>query len=315
MIVDELELIIKAGHGGKGKVSFHKRSLKAGPDGGNGGAGGDVYILSTSDLTALNRFKNRSTVSGQDGKDGGSNRKSGKDGQDLELILPIGTSLKDIEIGKVIELNESGEKIIICKGGLGGRGNFELKSSRRTTPEYAQPGLPGETKAFEITLKFIADFGLIGLPNSGKTSLLNALTKANAKVGDYPFTTLEPNLGVLNDKIIADVPGLIEGASHGKGLGIKFLKHIEKVDMLLHCISVESEDIAGDYKAVRQELKNYNKNLRDKKEFILLTKIDLIGEKLLKDKIKVLSSLSKSVYPISINQLSSIQSLKKVLIK
>ena len=284
MFIDEVEITLRAGHGGAGKVSFYP-GLKSGPDGGNGGKGGDIYLKVTSDLTALNQFSREKFLRAEGGEPGGSNRKFGKDGKDLEISLPLGTSLIDKTSGEEIELNDLNQKVLVCKGGLGGRGNFEFKSSRRTTPMFAQKGLPGEEKHFKVVLKSIADFGLIGLPNAGKSSLLNELTAAKAKIADYPFTTLEPNLGVLGSpstppgrsgrgKILADIPGLIEGASEGKGLGIKFLKHIEKVSLLLHCIEADSDDLVRDYHTVMEELKSFNPALLKKKEIILVTKSD-----------------------------------------
>lgn len=312
MLVDEVQITIKGGHGGPGKVSFYP-GLKAGPDGGNGGRGGDVYAGVTSDLTALNRYSQKKYFSAEEGGAGESNRKSGKNGGDLELTFPVGTSFMDSRSGEEFELSREGERILVCKGGLGGRGNFEFKSSRRTTPEYAQSGLEGEIREFRVVLKLIADFGLIGLPNAGKSSLLNELTAAKARVADYPFTTLEPNLGVLDGKIIADIPGLIEGASGGKGLGIKFLKHIEKVGLLLHCVSTYSNDVRRDYKVVRKELGEFSPALLEKKEIILLTKSDLVENKELEKKFKILKKLNPSIQVISIHDFDSIESLKKTL--
>ncbi len=312
MFIDETEVILKAGHGGPGKVSFFKKP-KGGPDGGNGGRGGDVYITGTSDLTALRQFTAVKTLSAEDGEPGGSNRKSGKGGKDLEILMPVGTLLEDIEIGKIYEVTQPGEKQLVCKGGLGGRGNFELRSPRNTTPLKAQPGLPGEIKGFKVNLKLIADFGLIGPPNAGKSSLLNALTKANAKTADYPFTTLEPNLGVFQKKIIADIPGLIEGASRGKGLGLKFLKHIEKVKMVLHCIPANSADVLSGYKTVREELKKYSGQILTKKETIVLTKSDTVDPKTLRSQIQKLKPAKRKVIAASIYDTKSLEELEKVL--
>jgi GTPase len=313
MLLDEVEIILKAGHGGPGKSSFNP-GKKGGPNGGNGGKGGDIYITVTSDLSALNQFSKSKLKEAQNGEEGGIFKSSGKDGEDLEIKMPIGTELLDLRTEEKIELNDLNQRILICKGGLGGRGNFEFRSSTNTTPTYAQPGLRGQEREFKAELKFLADFGLIGLPNAGKSSLLNELTAANAKTADYPFTTLEPNLGVYNGKVIADIPGLIEGASGGKGLGIKFLKHIEKVDLLLHCIAGDSEDVLKDYKTVTAELESYNPEITKKKEIILLTKSDLIDKEELEKKIKTLKKLKKEVLPVSIHDFDSLQKLQSLLV-
>lgn len=321
MFVDEAQITVKGGHGGAGRVSFYPPPMK-GPDGGNGGRGGNIYVIGTSDLTALRPFTTKRFIEAEKGGMGGTFRKFGKDGKDTKIQMPVGTTLKNIETGEEIEITSPNEEILLVKGGLGGRGNYEFRSSRNTTPEYAQPGLEGDEKKFQVTLKLIADFGLIGLPNAGKSSLLNELTRASAKVANYPFTTLEPSLGVvqlyenntLSTKILADVPGLIEGASAGKGLGTKFLKHIEKVGVLLHCISPENEDLEKSYKVIRQELEKHEPSLIHKKEIILLTKSDLISEKETKEKLKILKKLNKNSYPISIHDWDSLENLKANLV-
>lgn len=305
MLIDEVEITLKGGHGGTGKVSFYPKA-KAGPDGGNGGRGGDLYIKVVSDLTALNQLSRKKELAAEDGQPGGSFLKSGRDGRDLEIVMPVGTSLIDKDNGEVRELGKIGERVLTCKGGLGGRGNYEFRSSRNTTPMKAQSGLPGEEHRFKVVLKLIADFGLIGLPNAGKSSLLNELTSANVKTAEYPFTTLEPNLGVLDHKIIADIPGLIEGASSGKGLGFRFLKHIEKVGTLLHCISSQSENVVKDYQVVREELGKFNPELLEKPEIILLTKVDLGGLK----KKKKLEKLKRKILSVSIYDWDSIEKLR-----
>lgn len=313
MLVDEAEITIKAGHGGKGMVSF-RRPPERGPDGGNGGKGGSVYIRVINDITALAPFASKKYYEAQDGQAGSRNRRTGADAEDLELLIPLGTTIIDAHADKILELEQAGKRILICKGGLGGKGNWEFRSSCNTTPRYAQPGLNGEEKKLKLILKLLADFGLIGIPNAGKSSLLNELTKANVKVANYPFTTLEPNLGAFKRKIIADIPGLIEGAHKGKGLGIKFLKHIEKVTLLLHCISVESENIIKDYQIVRNELEKYNPELTKKEEVVLLTKTDLIDQTQLKQKLNQLKKLKKKVLPISIHDWDSLEKFKKLLI-
>ncbi|MCL4365622.1 GTPase ObgE [Patescibacteria group bacterium] len=306
MLIDEAEITIRGGHGGAGCVSFRVKK-GGGPDGGDGGRGGDVYVRATSDIYALKQFLSTKVLEAEDGEKGGAGIRSGASGKDLILTMPVGTFLTD-EKGNEIELTDEGQEILLAKGGLGGRGNEFFKSPSNTTPKYAQKGLRGQEKRLKLKLKLIADFGLIGLPNAGKSSLLNEITNANAKIGDYPFTTLEPNLGVLKGRVLADIPGLIEGASEGKGLGHKFLKHIEKVKLLLHCISSESDNPLRDYKIIREELKKFNPELLKKKEIILLTKSDLKKTKLKKvDK--------KEVIPISIHDWDSLQAFIKILLK
>lgn len=304
MLVDEAEIIVRGGHGGAGRVSFIGKK-GGGPDGGNGGKGGDVYVKATSDIYALQQFLSKRVCKAADGENGGAGIRSGANGKDLILTMPLGTFLTD-EKGEEIELTKEAQEVLLAKGGLGGRGNESFKSPSNTTPRYAQKGLKGQERKLKLKLKLIADFGLIGLPNAGKSSLLNELTSANAKIGAYPFTTLEPNLGVLNGKVLADIPGLIEGASEGKGLGHKFLKHIEKVKLLLHCISSESDNPSRDYKIIREELKKFNPELLNKKEMILLTKSDL-GESRLKKIGK------KKIIPVSIHDWDSIHALTKIL--
>ncbi len=311
MLIDEADIIFKAGHGGPGKVSF-RPAKKGGPDGGNGGKGGDLYLEATSDLSALRQFTHKKLIEAENGQGGGSNKKSGLDGSDKIVFIPVGSLITSKDGKKNIELTESGQKILIAKGGLGGRGNFELRSSTRTTPMFAQPGLPGESFEAHISLRYIADFGLIGLPNAGKSSLLNELTRANAKVAEYPFTTLEPNLGMLQGKIIADIPGLIEGASDGKGLGVKFLKHIVKVRLLIHCIAADSINPENDYAVIRKEMGNYDPVLLEKREIIVITKSDLIDEEQFKKIEKHFKN--KTLLKVSIYNYDDMEKFKKVIL-
>jgi GTP-binding protein len=312
VFIDETQITLTAGHGGAGCVSFGKIS-RTGPDGGNGGKGGDVYISVTSDLKVLSRYPQDKVLSAEDGYKGGRNRQSGKNGKDLEIIVPIGTVITDIRTYKETEFNDLSQRFLICNGGKGGWGNYEFKSSQNTSPTHAQPGLPGESKTFKVILKLIAQYGLIGLPNAGKSSILNQLTNANAGVGAYPFTTLEANLGVHKDKIIADIPGLIEGASKGRGLGIKFLKHIEKVSMLLHCIVSDSPDVLADFQTVNAELEQFDSKLLEKKRIILLTKTDLVNADKLKEQRDALESFGFAIYPVSIYDWDSFNNLEKTL--
>ncbi len=312
MLIDTAEVIFKGGNGGNGKVSFRKH--KKGPDGGNGGDGGNLYVLAVSDLKLLNQFTRENAFFAENGIPGASNQKSGRNGEDLEIKLPVGTSIIDKESCKeIFDLAKEGERILVCNGGKGGLGNWEFRSTENPVPKHAEPGQKGEVKELILSLKIIADFGLIGLPNAGKSSLLNELTGAHEKTANYPFTTLSPALGVFEHKVLADIPGLIEGASTGKGLGIGFLKHVEKVKVLLHCISCESEDVQKDYKTVRTELGTFNPKMLEKKEVILLTKSDLVDEKYLENAKKLLKSKSNQIITVSINDWNSIQNLKKIL--
>lgn len=318
MIVDEADIKIVAGHGGPGKASFFKKGV--GPDGGNGGKGGDIFFVATTDSLMLGRYWSQKSFSAEPGEAGGNNSKSGHDAPELLLAVPVGTEITDLDSGEMWTISSLTDKILVAEGGIGGLGNEARKSAVMTTPLYAQHGLPGKERRLKLNLKLIADFGLIGLPNAGKSSLLNALTSANAKIGDYAFTTLEPNLGVLKipdgrNIVLADVPGLIEGASSGKGLGMRFLKHIEKVPVLLHCVSVTSATPLEDYKTIREELKTYGKDLLKKREIILLTKIDEVTPEVQAEKTALLKKTHKRVIPVSILKDETILALKKLISK
>ena len=313
MFVDEIEIVAKAGDGGDGKISFGKHR-RSGPDGGNGGDGGDLYFIGSSDLTLLSQFMSKKEMSAEDGEHGGIKKMSGANGSDLEIYVPIGTSVIDIRSTiELFDIKIVGQKELICSGGVGGLGNYEFRSSTNTTPEIAERGEPGETKNLKLELKLIAEYGFIGLPNVGKSSLLNEITNSKAKTADYHFTTLSPNLGVLNEKILADIPGLIKGASEGKGLGFKFLKHIEKVKTLLHCISADSVVPKNDYEIIRKEMRNYNKKLLNKPEIILLTKSDLVDSKKISKLKKIFKDKAEKVLPVSIHDWESLDELKKMI--
>ncbi len=280
MLIDEARITIKAGNGGSGIYHMYhdKMRPKGGPDGGNGGVGGNVYFVAVNDITRLNQFRHLTKFEAENGQNGGSNQKTGRDGQDLILEIPVG-SVVHYDNGTSVELTTVGQKYLAARGGKGGFGNFHFRSSTNQTPIEFTRGQATTPKEIFLELKLIADVGLIGLPNAGKTSLLNELTAASAKVANYPFTTLEPNLGVIpGGSIVADIPGLIEGASFGKGLGIKFLKHIERTKLLIHCLSLESANLVTDYQIVRQELEHYSQKLAQKPELVVLTKSDLISK-------------------------------------
>ncbi|HEY5383183.1 MAG TPA: GTPase ObgE [Candidatus Paceibacterota bacterium] len=275
--VDELTLEARAGNGGHGVVRWlHEKGKEySGPSGGNGGDGGDVYIAAVRDINLLARYRGEKRFEGGNGADGENQNMHGKRGSDLVINLPIGSIVRNRETGEVYELLTEGEKKMILRGGRGGAGNAAFKSSVNRSPEEFTPGAKGEAAEFHVELRLIADAGLVGLPNAGKTSLLNALTNAGAKVGSYAFTTLDPNLGAFFGYVLADIPGLIEGAAEGKGLGFKFLRHISRTKALVHCISLESEHPLDDYKTVRAELEQFEGGILAKKpEIIILTKSD-----------------------------------------
>lgn len=309
MLIDEVTITIKAGDGGRGKIHF--APLMGGPDGGNGGKGGDVYIVGTTDLTALNQFAGKPLLHAEIGEPGGSQKKSGHGGGDLVLVMPVGTVITNTETNEKFIISQPPNRIKLAVGGRGGSGNFEFRSAILRAPRIAEPGQPGQVLTIFCNLELFADIGLIGLPNTGKSSLLNALTNAKAKVGAYPFTTLEPNLGVYKGVILADIPGIIEGASHGKGLGIRFLKHISKVSTIFHCLSIESTNPLGDYDIVRNELASYNPELLRKPELLLLTKTDIAMDKEIEEKSKLLMKKNKSILPISILDTKNLAALKR----
>lgn len=273
MLIDDITIRVQAGKGGDGKVAFNTNMKSLGPVGGSGGNGGSVYLEGISDLSALSQFRNKKDWAAHDGGNGKGQFVDGPRGDDLILKVPVGTV---IHTGtKEREIIRPGQRVLVAQGGKGGRGNFHFRSATNTSPKEFEPGTAGEQFTIRLELKLIADVGLIGLPNVGKSSLLNELTNAKSKVANYRFTTLEPNLGAYYGLILADIPGLIEGASSGKGLGIKFLRHIERTRILFHCIAADSPTPEEDYQTVRAELGKFNEKLLDKPEHILITKSDL----------------------------------------
>lgn len=312
MLIDDVTIIAITGKGGNGTVAFAKGKNNKGPKGGNGGRGGDVYVRGVSQIDALRQFRHKKVLKAGNGKNGGNKLETGRNGEDLVLDVPKGTIIHNLTTQKRHEV-ENEDKILVAKGGRGGRGNFEFRSSVNTTPKESEEGGEGKEITLRFELKLIADVGFVGLPNVGKSTLLNTLTNANTKVANYPFTTLEPSLGVYKSLILADIPGLIEGASSGKGLGIKFLKHIERTKILFHFISAESENPKKDYEIIREELGNHNKDLIKKEEYVFLSKIDAVEEKQLKEKIKSLKTVSKKVIPFSILMDDTLKEVKKIL--
>ena len=305
---------MKAGDGGNGVVAWRHEKSKdhAGPGGGNGGAGGSVYIRAVRNIGLLHRYRSEKEFVAKRGADGMNWSKQGKSGEDMTLDLPLGCILTNTTTGQSVELVKDGETILLLKGGNGGLGNEFFKTSINRSPKQFTSGKIGEEANFFIELQLVADAGLIGLPNAGKTSLLNELTNASAKVGDYQFTTLEPNLGDFYGYILADIPGLIEGASAGKGLGVKFLRHIRRTKILLHCISSENEYFNEAYEVIRNELSEYDKMLTDKQEIIIITKTDLIEPDVLAKKIKKFKT-KDPVLTVSTIDSASLDAFKKKL--
>lgn len=314
---DELKVHIKAGAGGNGVVRWRHLKGKeySGASGGDGGRGSNVCAKAVRDVSILARYKNTKNFEGEKGEDGMKDSKHGKSGKDLVIDLPLGAVITNLNTGKKAHLLNEGETVSLLKGGNGGYGNEHFKASTNVTPKQSTKGKPGEEADFLIELELIADAGLVGLPNAGKSSLLNELTKAKSKVGSYAFTTLEPYLGDMEGFILADIPGLIEGASEGRGLGHKFLRHIKRTKIILHCISVESENIENDYQTIRKELENYDAELLKKKEIVILTKTDLIDLESLKKTIKKISKINLDILSVTVYDNESIKRLKDDLIK
>ena len=313
MFIDDVKIKVKAGQGGNGAVAFNNAKMSLGPTGADGGNGGSAYLEGVSDLGALIQFRYKKELAAQDGERGKHQLNDGSNGDDLILKVPIGTVVHNLSTAKDDEIISIGQRLLVAKGGRGGKGNFKFRSSINTSPTEFQEGLPGEEYELRLELKLIADVGFIGLPNVGKSSLLNELTNAKSKVANYPFTTLDPNLGVYYELILADIPGLIEGASGGKGLGIKFLRHVERTKTLFHFISAESAEPAKDYQVVRNELATYNKELLAKPEYVFLSKSDLLTKKELKEKLEAFKAINKEIIPISIINDENIEQVEKIL--
>jgi GTPase len=318
MFIDEIKFHAQAGRGGDGVVRWRREKFidKGGPNGGDGGRGGSIFAIAVPDIHLLAKYKHKKEFFGFNGEAGMGGSKHGKDGKDLIIELPVGSIITSVESGASISLDEVGQKELLLKGGLGGWGNEQFKTSINTTPTKATKGKLGEQGHFKIELELFADIGLIGLPNAGKSSLLNAVTNAQAKVGNYEFTTLDPNLGDFYGKIIADIPGLIEGASQGKGLGTKFLKHIKRTKMLAHLVSLENTKPMTVYKQIRKELGAYDKLLLEKDEVIVLTKTDIISDVKKIEKVKKeFDKLNKPVLTLSLYDDASIKVFMKELAK
>ncbi len=292
--VDYVKINVASGKGGKGSTHLRREKYvaKGGPDGGDGGRGGHIILRGNSQHWTLYHLKFKRHFKAEKGNDGGKNRITGSNGSDVFIDVPLGTVVKNTNDEKIIfEITRDGEEKIVCKGGKGGRGNWHFKSSTNQTPRYSQPGLPNEEMQITLELKVLADVGLVGFPNAGKSTLLSVITDAKPKIADYEFTTLKPNLGIVKYKdyktfIMADIPGIIEGASDGKGLGHYFLRHIERNSTLLFMIPSDSDDIVNSYNVLLKELKKYNPEMLDKSRLIAITKSDLLDDEL-RDEIRL----------------------------
>ncbi len=290
--VDEARIRAASGKGGDGVIRWlrTKQTARGGPSGGDGGRGGDVVLLGVRDLAALSHYRYEKKFHAEDGGAGKGELKHGKNGDDTILKVPVGTLARVAETGEEHEITREGERIVLFKGGRGGLGNARFKSSTNQNPFQQTLGRSGKGGDIEFTLKIIADAGLIGLPNAGKSSLLNGLTRSKSKVGSYPFTTLGPNLGDFYGRILADIPGLIEGASSGRGLGTKFLKHVERTGILLHLVSADQDDPVAAYREVRKEIELFGHDLGAKREIVILSKIDLISPSERETKVELLAA-------------------------
>jgi GTP-binding protein len=316
MLIDDITITIKAGDGGNGSVSFMRnaRTARGGPDGGNGGNGGSVFFQGSTDIFDLGEFRFKKKIYAENGISGRKQNLFGRNGENIIIKVPLGTRITEVN-GATYEITDTTTQVSLALGGKGGRGNNEFKSATNQAPLQAEDGTRGEEKIIHLELRLIAQVGFIGFPNAGKSSLLKALTNANPKIGNYPFTTLEPNLGVMDGIVLGDIPGLMEGASKGKGLGITFLKHVEKTELLVHCIDSSTEDVVKAYKTVRNEFKEYNETLIAKPEVILLTKTDLLDTEKLDKNINKLKKLNHKVLTVSIYNEKSIVDFKKFLKK
>jgi GTP-binding protein len=302
--VDYVKMQVTSGNGGKGSAHLHREKYiqKGGPDGGDGGRGGHVILKGNSNLWTLIHLKFKRHIRAGHGSHGSKGRSTGADGEDTYLEVPLGTVVRDTESNEILfEITEDGEEKIVAEGGKGGRGNWHFKNSINQTPRYAQPGIPLEERYITLELKVLADVGLVGFPNAGKSTLLSVLTSAKPKIADYEFTTLKPNLGIVEYRdfksfVMADIPGIIEGAAEGKGLGYYFLRHIERNSILLFLIPADAKDIVEQYEILVDELRRYNPEMLDKERFVVVSKSDMLDEELKSEMSDILDKDLESKY-------------------
>lgn len=309
--VDYVKIWAASGNGGSGSTHLHREKFvaKGGPDGGDGGRGGHIIIRANKNLWTLIHLKFKTHIKAEHGGHGSKNRSTGKDGEDQVIEVPLGTLVRDADTDEILfELTENGEERILVEGGKGGLGNWHFRSATNQTPRYSQPGIPGQEGWFRLELKILADVGLVGFPNAGKSTLLSVLTSAKPKIADYPFTTLKPNLGIVQYRdfqsfVMADIPGIIEGAAEGKGLGHRFLRHIERNAILLFMISADSLDIQNEYEILLNELKKHNPELLDKQRILAISKSDLLDDEL---KNEIRSTLPEGIPHIFISSVAQL---------
>jgi len=322
--VDYVKAFVTSGNGGKGSVHLHREKYitKGGPDGGDGGRGGHIIIRGNSNLWTLVTYKFKKHFKAGHGEHGSKNRSTGADGQDVYMDVPLGTVVRNADTNEILfEITENGEEKIVAEGGMGGRGNWHFKTSTNQTPRYAQPGVEGQEVAIILELKVLADVGLVGFPNAGKSTLLSVITSAKPKIADYEFTTLKPNLGIVEYRdfqsfVMADIPGIIEGAAEGKGLGHYFLRHIERNATLLFLIPADSKDITREYEILLDELRRYNPELIDKQRIVAISKSDMLDDELMAEMKTILDKdLNVPYMFISSVAQKGIQELKDMLWK